>query len=214
MRNTLVALAFVAVIGAVALADEPAPPPAAKPGDGVAREEMAPVVVVRTMLRRLAESKDKEVYDEFLAEAYRKQHSLVDFAAEAAAVRKSQRLANAIPSVEGWVRLKPEPGEPRAASMTAGWREAVAKDWVGKDDVLGVRLVESDGRWRVTELRRHRFGKELYEWNDGIRNAPTEKDAKRHVTSHLSGTIVKLDQDSFVLKPAALSEQPWSDVVE
>src|SRR5688572_1326439 len=112
MRNTLFALmVMAAVVGSFARADdEPSGAPAAaaaKPAAKAQREEMTPVVVVRILLRRLAESKDKEVYDELMADAYRKAHSLDDFVAEAEAVRQMSNLANAIPSVEGWVLLKP-----------------------------------------------------------------------------------------------------------
>jgi hypothetical protein len=213
MRITLLAvMVMAALVGRFARADdEPSRAPAtgAKPPAKAEREEMAPVVVVRSLLRRLAESKDKDVYDGLMADAYRKAHSLDAFVAEAEAVRGMSDLGNAIPSVEGWVLLKPAPGQPRAASLTAGWREAVIQHQT-TEYVLCLRLVESDGRWRVTEFRRISLsGRELYDFHDPIEQTPTGvKGGKCQVTSLLKGTIVKMDDDSFVVKPGE-KEGEW-----
>jgi hypothetical protein len=214
---------LMVVGGSLVRADEPVAAPPTKSAAEVVREETKPVVAARALLRRLAESKDREVYDEFMAEAYRKAYSFDDFAVQAAAVRKLQRLADAIPSVEGWVLLKPKDGEPRAASLTAGSREAViqaspkasdpllaaAVQSPTTENVLCLRLVESDGRWRVTEFRQLSWGKELYDYHEPIQKMPkVVEGGKRRVISHLNGKIVKLDEDSFVLKPGE-KEDKW-----
>lgn len=201
MKNTLVVsilLVAATFVGARETSTVPSTSPSAKKTPR--HEEKKPVIAARAFLRLLADSKDKEAYEQFTAEAYRKSHSLEDFTNAANAVRESQLEPNVIPAVEGCVVSKPKADKPRTASLHTGQMQSVGK-WRTRRS-LAIELVQPDGadRWLITDLRQLEFGDELWEYNESwARNRSGEK---RRVCSSVQGTITALKDGSFVLKPS------------